>query len=559
MHNATPRQALPFRLIGLGLLFLAILTLALATTRVYQVDEATNVYLARLIASGTTSRFESYGPLFLYPLGWLTKSITSSANQFLCFRLLFWLGFWCSIALIVRASGRDLRSRSGATFALLVAAVPVLWTYGLEIRHDNVILLGLLAMLNLIRHQEDDRPRNWIVLGVLAGFIQFTAFKALIYWVPLTLILAFHPRFKGPLSFLRKVASWALGAALALALTAGVHLACGTWSDYSVHFAQFLSGTAEATRFAPWSALYQFHLQAPLLVAGMVGALWKSLSVYRQQDWKARLASTSPEDWWLAACLSAFLINPTPFPYNLTIPCVALLLWLDHHLRPEISRALSTQGGRILWMSLWIGTHLLPSTLHAVRLLQQNKDRQIELMTMAESLTTPADPVWDGAGLVPSRPSVGYHWYVNFGNTTVFNARVGMEPFWKNPAPVVLPTYRMGYLPQPLMQFFQANYVALAEDFWVLGTRISTQPVLWQCLKPGRYFTALDPRHPADTLQLGGKTIPPGPIDLPAGPHSLRVDGQGDAILYWIGPSRSAIPIFSSPVRPGIFPIPNAF
>jgi hypothetical protein len=355
------------------------------------------------------------------------------------------------------------------------------------------------------------------------------------------------------------VGAWGLGALLALALVAVIHLWCGTWSDYTEHLKAFFSGTMKADRFGPWSALAKFGTQAPILVAGAATTVAWALLKGRGKDWVACIASISPKGWWLLACVFAFLVNPTPFPYNLMIPSVALLLWIDHHWGVEVSRLMEQETGRVLCLGVWFGVQLVPSTALAWHLLSMGNARQELLMDRAERLTAPMDPVWDGSGLVPTRPSVGFHWYVNFGNTDVFATAEGQAVFRQNPAAVVLPTYRLSYLPMGVRRFFEENYVALAPDFWVLGRRVGTGGSRWDCLKTGRYLAIPEKTGETANLTVDGRPVAAGVLELSKGGHDLLVPGEGGVVLAWIGPSETSIPSLGGPVLPGIFPIPNAF
>ena len=137
---------------GIGLLLcLVSLSVFISWNRIYQVDEAQNAYTAWLLGAGLGMEFFANSPLFLLPFAWLSRFADSASTVYLQIRLGFCLLFWLNLALMVRASGLKLRSRGGLVAVLLFALLPPLWTYGLEARHENVILLGLLLLWNLGR------------------------------------------------------------------------------------------------------------------------------------------------------------------------------------------------------------------------------------------------------------------------------------------------------------------------------------------------------------------------------------------------------------------------
>ena len=126
---------------------LVVLSFWLAATRIYQVDEAQNAYMGWLMGKGLSKQFYVSAPLFMAPFAWLSRFAGNAETVFLQARLGFCLLFWVNLILIVKAAGLKLRSRAGLWAVAGLALLPPLWTYGLEIRHENWILCGVLAML----------------------------------------------------------------------------------------------------------------------------------------------------------------------------------------------------------------------------------------------------------------------------------------------------------------------------------------------------------------------------------------------------------------------------
>ena len=67
-------------------------------------------------------------------------------------------------------------------------------------------------------------------------------------------------------------------------------------------------------------------------------------------------------------------------------------------------------------------------------------------MALAEDMTDPqSDPVYDGVGMVPTRRSIHYHWFLHSLNIQSFINGQEMpvrDMLAANPAAVVIPNYR---------------------------------------------------------------------------------------------------------------------
>ncbi|MEI2722541.1 MAG: hypothetical protein V9H26_03035 [Verrucomicrobiota bacterium] len=133
--------------------------------------------------------------------------------------------FWLNVVLLALATGANLRSTGGLLTLLAAATLAPLWDYGFEIRHDNLLLTGLLVTWCVIRV----RPAGWqsyLIAGALAVAMQLAAHKAFAYFIPLTLaILLFpppghnQPRWKLALS-------WGVGALVAFVALRFVYALC---------------------------------------------------------------------------------------------------------------------------------------------------------------------------------------------------------------------------------------------------------------------------------------------------------------------------------------------
>src|SRR5262249_39687389 len=123
----------------------------LAGIRIYQVDECQNVFVARLLATGEAQNFFTSISLFLVPLGWLGKGAANSVDLVLTARFFSLELFWLNTVLLAVATGEKLFSRRGLVAFFLAATLAPVWDYGFEIRHDNLLLTGLLLLWCVVR------------------------------------------------------------------------------------------------------------------------------------------------------------------------------------------------------------------------------------------------------------------------------------------------------------------------------------------------------------------------------------------------------------------------
>ncbi len=100
--------------------------------------------------------------------------------------------FWLNLALIALATGERLLSRRGLVALLAAATLAPLWDYGFEIRHDNLLLTGLLLTWCVVRVRPKGPP-SYLVAGALAVAMQFTAYKAFVYVIPISLAILVFP------------------------------------------------------------------------------------------------------------------------------------------------------------------------------------------------------------------------------------------------------------------------------------------------------------------------------------------------------------------------------
>ena len=564
-HSPQAQSSLEVRgKVGLLLIFL-VLSLWISLTRVYQVDEAQNAYMAWLMGARPPGNFYMSAPLFLAPLAWLSRFSGSAETVFLQARLLFWVLFWVNLVLLVKGAGLRLRSRAGGWTLLAIALLPPLWTYGLEVRHENAILCGLLSLW-VVGRRCIAKPWAFLALGLLSCFMQLCAFKAIAYWAPLTFILLLLPPPQSLLSGRRRILHWIAGFGIGCFVGAGIHLAMGTLHAYLLDQIALFHATTRVVRFAPWSAASKFLTQAPLLVALLVipAAAFMAQSIrasWRRSSWDGPLPEILLWSW---TCL-LLVVNPNPFPYNLLTVTACGSLAVIAMQRHALPGGLLANGNRTLLVSLLLFAQGVPFATQIFRLLSATNDRQVQLMSWTERLTDPAsDTVFDGAGLVPTRRSPMSMWFVNLTNLDGFRGSLGGtldQVILRDAPPVLIPTYRFNSLTREDLEAVQQNYLGLAPDLLVLGRDLHQGAQVWECRHPGRYALVLGASTPSEgTFEVDGHSISPGIYSFRAGSHNLLVPSAGRARVEWVGPTLQA------PFRPqgedalpGVFPIPNSF
>ncbi len=124
--------------LGLGYLFLKF-SLYLAASRIYQVDECENVFIARILATGQMDNFFSFLSPLQFALSWLARGATQSIELFASARCFMLLVFWVNLLLLAVATGERLLSRRFLIALAGAATLAPLWDYGFEIRGDNLL------------------------------------------------------------------------------------------------------------------------------------------------------------------------------------------------------------------------------------------------------------------------------------------------------------------------------------------------------------------------------------------------------------------------------------
>lgn len=532
---------------GLFLLILFVFSGYLALNRIYQVDEAQNIFTARILASHWASSHNLWIEIWhVWPLAWLAGRAQSSADLYHASRLFMLAVFWVNIALTALNCRVPLRSGKFLLALLGAATLAPLWDYGFEVRHDNLLLTCLLLFLYCLRTGPPRRP--WLLpfcLGVLGATLQFVTFKSLVYWVPVAaLLLAFPPSWGA--SRTRIFLAGCAGFASASVFFLGILALRGALPPFVDGLRLMLGLSAQpAERFSPWGTLGRLVRETPLLIGVTAAAIAQVFAGLRKGGApRSFLEGLLPEASLTLVAVLALLIHPFPLPYHLCllVPFAYILgfRWVCEGWER------SPGSFKFLWAGLLVCTHGLPFFTATWRHLDFPNDRQERLMALAEQMTDPAtDQVYDAAGLVASRQSIGRQWFLH---TTFLGSYLNgeMPPvrqmLQERPAAVLIPNYRFTWLVPEDVDYIRAHYISLSPDYWVLGQRAQTKDLAFTCLHPGRYEIRAAGAGPA-ALLLDGQRVPAVSAQyLPRGTHHIASDSETDLQVAWLGPTLRQIP-----------------
>jgi hypothetical protein len=219
---------------------------------------------------------------------------------------------------------------------------------------------------------------------------------------------------------------------------------------------------------------------------------------------------------------------------------------------------------RPVLVALLVFAHFVPFGVATRRHLRWTNYDQEARMGLAEELTDPArDQVYDGIGLVPTRPSTDFCWLLPEGNRRSLAEERGLQVrdmLAARPAAVVIPNYRTDRLPEEDQAFIREHYVSLNDDFWVLGKVLPAGGGTFEVVHPGRYrVSSLEGSDLAGTYPdgmaglmapvvegsligtLDGVPLSKRPVELTVGTHRIETKPDCQAAVVWMGPRKERI------------------
>lgn len=533
-------------------------SLHLAMMRIYQVDECTEVYVARLVAAGAANSATSHVTLFQVMLSPFVRGFTQSADLFTSARFVMIEIFWLNLILIAVATGEKLLSLRGLLALLGAATLAPLWDYGIEIRHDNLLLAGLLIMWCTIRLKPPG-IQSFFIVGALAVGLEFVAFKSFIYTIPISFGTLLFPPAGGKNTRGKCLLAWTVGALAAFLVIRLALGALGLWQLYLAGDQSLSAASAGGHRFWPWRTLERLLGQTPLLLALVLAALitvwW---DVKRRGKNALGWAGVFPETILFLIALGALLINPAPFPYNLLFLAPFMFL-LAFRFSAPLVQLFQQKSLLPIVVGILCFAHFVPFAIATLRHLKWPNYRQVRLMYIAEKMTAPGkDAIFDGVTMVAARP-VDWRWGLH--SFSIANYLDGSGPHVRdllaeNPPPVFIPNYRTDWLADEDHAFVREHYVSLADDLWVLGKVLPPGGGTFEIIHAGRYrISSLEGSDIIGTYPEGmqavltplvngkinatldGITFSNQPVELTVGHHTVECSSNCQPTVVWVGPN----------------------
>jgi hypothetical protein len=531
----------------------------LAARRIYQVDECQYIYMARVLSAHQGTTFFTDASGFTLPLAWLDRLNPESSGVFGRARFVMVAIFWLNLLLIALGTGEKLQSRGGLIALLGAATLAPLWDYGFEIRHDNVLLTGLLLMWFVLRVRPLGLP-SYFIAGAIAVGLQFFAFKAFAYTAPLSMAFLIFPPPAYKAARWKLILAWVGGAAVGFLVARLLYGAMGLWQVYLTDLHGISGASVHTKRLLPWTTLRRLLSQTPLLLASSFAAIIAVSSELRRQgraalNWDGNL----PEALLFLGTAGVLFVNPNPYPYNLLQVVPFAFIFAFRYAKRLTKVFLDLPGLLPVCVSILIFVHLVPFWTATRRHLNRTNARQEQLMALAESLTDPQlDPVYDAIGMVPTRPSIDFRWFLHSLNIQSFTE--GPGPRVRNllaarPAAVFIPSYRTDWLTEEDHEFIRGRYVPLADDFWVLGKQLRPGGGAFEIIHPGRYRIAsvqgsdLACSYPDNangqitreeegrlTGKLDGMPLASQVLELSIGMHRIETGPGVEPAIVWVGP-----------------------
>jgi hypothetical protein len=345
-----------------------------------------------------------------------------------------------------------------------------------------------------------------------------------------------------------------------------VYGALGLWQFYLADLYGISGITVHTKRLAPWSTLGRLLTQTPLLVALIIAALTAVLADLRRLGRKAlSWDGNLPEALLFLGTAGVLFVNPNPYPYNL-LQLVPFAFIFAFRYATRLKEVLVNRPALLPVMcSILLFVHLVPFGIATRRHFDFTNSRQQQLMSLAENLTDArTDPVYDAIGMVPTRQSIGFRWFLHSLNIQNFTKGPGPhvhDMLAEHPAAVLIPSYRTDWLPEEDHDFIQQRYVALADDFYVLGKVLPAGGGTFEIFRPGRYrISTLQGSGLADTSPAGVKgavyaddteringTLDGAPladrsVELAIGQHRIETSASLQPAVLWIGPRLDRVP-----------------
>ena len=532
----------------------------LATHRLFQVDEIQNMHMSWLLTQGDSGHYYNSAEIYMIPLAWVSRQCQTPVAFLITCRIIFFVLFAASLFVTAGALSERIKFHFvGALFILLSA--PVFWDYGFEVRHDNIVILGMsLMILMLFRAAPGSRPKSMFWGGLTGGFLLLSSLKSVVLWAPvLGYMVAVQAR-RGRSAFARATAASLAGLGVSLAIAFLAHGLQGSLTIYLQGIGDFAKTLATGRiRFFDWAYLWRFMTGHPLITlssvaflltcSGPIAQRWARGGAFRDDDRRAK------ELLLLLLGVAFLVVNPTPFPYNY-LYVVLLASPAACHL---MARALKHPRSAVSILAL--GLIAAQGAIWATqtsRHLSYRNDGQRKIVEFLNDYTDQQDCVFDGVGLALYRKGPARVWYLHSLSQPRYLAGdipMVRDVLASSVCPVLVESYKWQYmLPQDLV-FIRSRYVSRGRFIWILGGKIhagSPGRYAFEIHKDGFYLISLQPGTPSSGPTIDGVPMDAHPVHLRKGGHILATDRSlGIVRLEWVkDPSvlHVAVPLVSEPL-----------
>jgi hypothetical protein len=513
--------------------------------RHFNVDEFENAFNSYLMTCegqpGLANPLEPY----LIALSVPFRCPATTATALIEFRsvfLLLLLACFAAIALVQDAY----RSWAGRIGVFLVIGLsPQMWRYGIEIRHDILILACALVVLHaaLRESRGGGKPVDYLLTG--AAFVTATvnSYKSPVLLAPMIGVLLLN-RFLAKRSWAEPL-KWLTAGAIAGAIPwAAILVGSGAGSAFVTRVGDFLHYSTKAMGHTAAGGYRAAPLLLSLLIGmPIVGALALLSLVGTAYDWVSRRdrnpSSARTVCLFALAAVFAISLNPVPYGYNAN--------WLYPFLFLPALYAAEKIDKRT-----WVPAVILAGLVieSAVTLSfrndydDQDNAEQLRSIALAEALTGPTDPVIDGVGLVPTRPPAGDSWLLHSLLMDQYNSgrlRSIHETIAQSAPPVLLRTYRTYSLPAADQQAIQSAYVRIGGAIDVLGGNLSERAGYFTIRRGGRYVLHCGAPGETEFLLDGAPISTRQPVALTAGSHAYACRAA-PFTFTWVGPRLENVP-----------------
>jgi hypothetical protein len=355
---------------------------------------------------------------------------------------------------------------------------------------------------------------------------------------------------------------WTLGASAAFVTIGIVYAFFGLWHGYVQAMFSIFKTSGPSGDIEIWSMPGHLIAETPLLLAVAVAGCSAILLLIKRDGFKSQTWSgCAPEAALMLLAITVSLIHPAGFRSGLIffVPSAFLFAW--RYLSREVANVQLPASTLIPIVSVLVFAHALPFGRAIQHLRNSRILRQERLMLVSETLSDKEkDWVFDGAGMLPTRAAIDPRIQVNSEKgLAVFKGRFGT-----NPPVIIVPGIPKEKMPPELVKSISSNYVALSEDFWLLGQVLPEHGGTFEVLHAGKYHigplrgsrilgtyktTAEELMHPVSDPPLIGtidcESLPGKPVFLSKGKHTISSGSQGEIAVIWLGPQSTEVPMLA--------------